>query len=67
MEYRRFLTYNVVGGVGWVVSMTGAGYLLAHAIPNIGRHIHIVVVVVIVLSVIPIVIEILRERRRGPA
>jgi membrane-associated protein len=67
MEYRRFLTYNIVGGVGWVVSMTWAGYLLAHAIPNIGRHIHIVVVVVIVLSVIPIVIEILRERRRGAA
>jgi membrane-associated protein len=67
MEYRRFLTYNILGGVGWVVSMTWAGYLLAHAVPNIDRHIHVVVVVVIVLSVIPIVIEIFRERRRGAA
>jgi membrane-associated protein len=67
MEYRRFVTYNVVGGVGWVVSMTWAGYLLGQAIPNIGRHIHIIVVVVIVLSLVPIGIEVLRERRRGTA
>ena len=65
MEYRRFIIYNVVGGVGWVVSMTWAGYLLGRTIPNIGRHLHIVVIVVIVLSLIPIAVEILRERRRG--
>ena len=67
MDYRRFITYNVVGGVGWVVSMTWAGYLLGRAIPDINRHIHIIVVIVIVLSVIPIAVEILRERRRGTA
>jgi membrane-associated protein len=67
MAYRRFLFYNVAGGVGWVVSMTWAGYLLGHAVPDIDRHIHIVVIVVIVLSVIPIGVEILRERRRASA
>jgi membrane-associated protein len=67
MDYRRFVTYNVVGGIGWVTSMTWAGYLLGRTIPDIGRHIHIVVIVVIVLSVIPIGLEILRERRRGAA
>lgn len=64
MAYRRFLCYNVAGGVGWVTSMTGAGYLLGQAVPNIGDHIHVVVAVVIVLSMIPIVVELLRERRR---
>jgi membrane-associated protein len=64
MSYRKFLTYNVAGGIGWVVSMTWAGYLLGNVVPNVDRHIHIVVAVVIVLSVIPIGIEILRERRR---
>jgi membrane-associated protein len=67
MEYRRFLLYNVAGGVGWVVSMTWAGYLLGHAIPDIGGQIHIVVAIVILLSVIPIVIELVRERRRRSA
>ena len=67
MEYRRFIFYNVAGGVGWVTSMTWAGYGLGRAIPNLGRYIHLVVGIVIVLSVIPIVIEILRERRRRSA
>ena len=64
MEYRRFLFYNVAGGVGWVTSMTWAGYLLGRAIPNIADYVHLVVVIVIALSVIPIVVEIIRERRR---
>ena len=64
MSYRRFLVYNVAGGIGWVVSMTWAGYLLGSVVPNIDRHIHIVVIIVIVLSVIPIAVEVLRERRR---
>ncbi len=67
MAYRRFLFYNVAGGVGWVTGMTWAGYLLGRAIPNIGEYVHIVVIIVIILSVIPIVVEIVRERRRRAA
>jgi len=67
MEYRRFLLYNVAGGVGWVTSMTWAGYLLGQAVPNISDHIHILVAVVIGLSLIPIVVEVVRERRRRSA
>ena len=65
MEYRRFLFYNVAGGVGWVTSMTWAGYLLGQTVPNISEHIHILVVVVILLSLIPVVVELVRERRRS--
>jgi len=57
MEYRRFLAYNVMGGIGWVASMTWAGYLLGQAIPDIGRYIHVVIVVVVILSCIPIGLE----------
>jgi membrane-associated protein len=64
MEYRKFLVYNVAGGVGWVTTMTWAGYLLGHTVPNISQHIHIVAGIVILLSLVPIVIEVLRERRR---
>ena len=65
MQYRRFLFYNVAGGVGWVVSMSWAGYLLGRTVPNISRHIHILVIVVIVLSCVPIAIELYRERRKA--
>ena len=64
MEYRRFLVYNVAGGIGWVVSMSWAGYLLGRTVPNISRHIHILVIVVIVLSCVPIAVELYRERRK---
>jgi membrane-associated protein len=64
MEYRRFVMYNVLGGIGWVASLTWAGYLLGQAIPDIGRYIHIVIGVVIVLSVIPIGVEWWRARAR---
>ena len=67
MEYRRFLIYNVAGGVGWVTSMTWAGYLQGQTIPNIGDHIQVVVLIVIVLSLIPIAVELYKERRRRSA
>ena len=64
MRYRRFVTYNVVGGIGWVASMTGAGYLLGQTVPNISKHMHVLVIVIIVLSCVPIAVEIYRERRK---
>jgi membrane-associated protein len=67
MPYRRFLAYNVAGGIGWVLSMTWAGYLLGNTVPNIDRHIHLVVIAVIALSLIPIAVEVVRERRRQSA
>jgi membrane-associated protein len=67
MAYRRFVFYNIAGGVGWVTGMTWVGYLLGRSVPNIGDHVHVIVIVVIALSVIPIVVEMLRERRRRTA
>jgi membrane-associated protein len=64
MRYPRFLIYNVAGGIGWVASMTWAGYLLGQTVPNISKHMHVVVIVIIILSVIPIAIEVYRERRK---
>jgi len=65
MEYRRFLFYNVFGGIGWVVSLTWAGYLLGTLVPNISRYIHVVVIVVIVLSMVPVVVELWKARRES--
>ena len=66
MAYRRFLFYNVFGGVGWVVSLTWTGYVLGQSIPNIDKHIHVVVAVVVLLSVLPIGVEWWRARRARP-
>lgn len=65
MEYRRFVTYNITGGLLWVWSMTLLGYFLGSQVPDIDKNIHYVIVVVIVLSFVPPIIEIIRERRRA--
>ncbi len=63
MNYRRFVRYNVAGGVLWVMSMVLAGYLIGAAVPDINKHIHSVIAAVIFLSILPALIEILRARR----
>ena len=64
MKYRRFLSYDVLGGFLWVWSMVLLGYFLGAVIPEVDRHIHIVVAIVVVLSLLPAIIETIRQRRR---
>ena len=64
MTYRRFLSYNVVGGILWVASMTSVGYFLGRSIPNIEKHLHLVVAIVIVVSFLPLVYEWARSRKK---
>jgi len=65
MNYRRFVTYNVVGGILWVWTMLLTGFSLSVAIPNIDRHIHLVIAAVIFLSILPAVVELIRNRSRA--
>lgn len=65
MEYKRFLTYNIAGGIGWVLSMTLVGYFLGHSIPDIEKKIHWVILIVIALSFMPLVKEWWSGRRKS--
>jgi len=62
MEYRRFAFYNVMGGIGWVVSMTSLGYFLGKSVPDIDQHIHLVIAIVIFVSLLPGIIKFAREK-----
>jgi membrane-associated protein len=62
MTYKRFAAFNVIGGILWVVSMTLTGFFLGRAVPDIDKHIHIVVAVVIFLSLLPALIAWLRAK-----
>jgi membrane-associated protein len=62
MPYARFLSFNVFGGLGWVLSMTLAGYFLG-GVPFIRRHFEMVVIGIVVLSVLPIALHYLQSRR----
>lgn len=63
MQYGRFVLYNVMGGIGWVVSMTSIGYVLGRTIPDIDRYIQAVIAIVILLSLIPGIVTFVRSRR----
>jgi membrane-associated protein len=63
MNYRKFTTYNIMGGILWVCGIILAGYALGSLIPNLEQYLHIIVLVIIGLSVLPIVIEYIRHRK----
>jgi membrane-associated protein len=64
MNYARFILYNIVGGVAWVVIFIVGGYLFGN-IPMVKRNFTLVIMVIIVLSVLPGVVEFVRHRRTG--
>jgi membrane-associated protein len=66
MGYRRFVSFNVFGGLGWVLSMTLAGYYLG-SIPLIRRHFEKVVIGIVVASVAPLILHYIRERLKAPS
>jgi len=62
MQYRKFISYNVFGGIFWVMTTTSAGYFLGIMIPNIQERIHVVIAIVIILSLLPAAIKIASEK-----
>jgi membrane-associated protein len=63
MKYRRFALFNIVGGIGWVLSMTMIGFLLGRLVPNIDKHIELMILTVIAISFIPAVLHSWKERK----
>jgi membrane-associated protein len=65
MNYRHFLTYNILGGIGWVASMTLGGYYLGRSIPDVEKKLHWIILAVIFVSIIPIIKEVLHARKES--
>ena len=64
MDYSRFITFNVVGGVAWVAIFTFLGYLFGN-VPFIKENFEIVTLAIVLISVLPMVFEYVRSRRRA--
>jgi membrane-associated protein len=61
MNYPRFLTYNVVGGIAWVTIFTFGGYFFGN-LPFVKDNFTVVVLAIILISVLPMVYEFAKER-----
>jgi membrane-associated protein len=64
MSYGRFMSYNLIGGAGWVLICTIAGYLFGN-VPFVKEHFSLVVLAIIALSLVPAVWEMWRARGLG--
>jgi membrane-associated protein len=63
MTYPKFLLYNVIGGVGWVLGMTIGGYFLGSVIPDPDRYLLPIIALIIAVSVAPTAVHVYRENR----
>lgn len=61
---RTFTLWQVLGGLAWSLGVTLAGYALGSRIPGIDTYLLPIVAVVVVVSLIPVLLELLRARRR---
>ena len=52
MPYRRFLVYNVIGGVLWITSLVYAGYIFGN-IPWVKQNLTLIVIGIVVVSLLP--------------
>jgi len=69
MTYPRFMAYNVIGGFIWIYFFTYAGFLFGNQ-PFVQKNFKLVILAIIILSVVPIVVEFVREwqkSRKQPA
>lgn len=62
MRYGRFFSFNIFGGLGWVLSMTLLGYTLG-GIPVIRRNFEKAVLLIVLISVLPVLIQAIKARR----
>jgi membrane-associated protein len=62
MNYGKFISYNIIGGVLWVAICTMAGYFFGN-IPFIKDNFSIVIIGVVAISLVPILVELWRNRR----
>jgi membrane-associated protein len=63
MSYRRFLMYNIVGGVSWVAIFIFSGYFLG-GFQIVKNNLSLLIYVIIIVSLIPTFVEILRHRAK---
>ena len=63
MQYRRFIGYNIIGAALWVGLLVPLGYAFADT-EVVKKHFELVIMAIIILSILPMIIEIVREKMK---
>jgi len=62
MEYRKFFSYNVIGGFLWVTIALFAGYFFGNIL-FVKKNFSLVIIAIILISVIPVIFEIISQKK----
>jgi membrane-associated protein len=63
MNYGKFISYNIIGGAIWVTGLSLLGFFFGN-IPIVKENFEMVILGIIFVSVLPIIIEFIRHRRK---
>ena len=66
MSFRRFFLYSAIGGVLWATGVTLLGFWLGR-VDFVANNIELMLIVIVAISLLPILVEWLRNRRSQPA
>lgn len=62
MDYKTFLSYNIFGGLFWVVSVTLAGFFFGN-ISFVKENFSVIVILIVVLSIAPMILHLIPKRQ----
>lgn len=62
MNYKTFMSYNLIGGGIWVFGMCLLGFILGSVIPNVDRYVLPIVIFIILTSFLPMIVNIIKTK-----
>lgn len=63
MSYKKFISFNAIGGVIWVLIVSALGYFFG-SIPVVKNNFELVIIAIILISILPIIIEFIRSKAK---
>ncbi|MBA3665439.1 MAG: VTT domain-containing protein [Bacteroidetes bacterium] len=67
IEFAKFMLFNLIGAVAWIISLTGVGYFLVQFFPGITNYMGYIFIILIVLTALPILRILLKKKEDKPA
>lgn len=63
MDYKKFLKFNIFGGLFWTIGMLLAGFFLGKIIPDVDKYLLPIIALIVFLSLLPPIIEVYKENK----
>ena len=65
IDFKKFMLYNIVGCIAWVLTLTLIGYFLGVRFPVVKDYLEYIIISLIIVTSIPVVQTYLKEKNRG--